>query len=402
MDATRPACDNGAMKAVAILGSTGSIGTSGLQVCAAAREQFQVAALAANRSARELAAQALAWRPDHLGLVDPGAADLLHEELAGQAQGGEPFTGRIHLGPDGLLELIDACAADVYLLGITGAACLPATFAVARRACTMALANKESVVMAGPLLMQHVRRNGCTLVPVDSEHSAIFQALAGSQHGEVRRLHLTASGGPFRDTPRDEFPALTVEQALQHPTWKMGSKITIDSATMMNKALEIVEARWLFDVPADAIRVLVHPESIVHSLVEFVDGSILAQLGLPDMKVPIRYALGYPERIHAPTSEAPGLVLDSFHQLSFHEPDVDRFPALELGFRAARTGGTMGAVLNAANEEAVALFLAERVRFDQIPTVVREVMDRHDVVAAPDLATLERAAEWARDQVRGR
>jgi 1-deoxy-D-xylulose-5-phosphate reductoisomerase len=378
---------------VAILGSTGSIGQSGLAVCAEAADRFEVVALAANSSAAALAEQVEVWRPRHVAMVSEVGGAELRERLAGSPAAAGC---RLHLGISGLLELIETCGADVFLLGIGGAACLESSFAVARKGAILALANKESIVMAGPLLLAAAAEHGAPIIPVDSEHSALFQALHAGRPDEVRRLHLTSSGGPLRLTPREEFPHVTVAQALAHPRWKMGAKISIDSATMMNKALEIVEARWLFSVDAERINVVIHPQAIVHSIVEYVDGSLVAQMGVPDMKVPIRYALGYPDRVHA---KSPGISYPEFHELQFHEPDLEKFPALELGYRAARAGGTMGAVLNAANEVAVERFLAGRIRFDQIAESVARVMDRHDTIEDPVLEDVRAADRWARSEI---
>jgi len=283
------------------------------------------------------------------------------------------------------------------LVAISGAAGLPSTLAALRAGKTVALANKESLVMAGGLVTSLAREMKVPLLPVDSEHSAIFQALAAGKASEVKRVIITASGGPFRDASVEELEAVTPERALEHPTWSMGRKITIDSATMMNKALEIVEARWLFDLEVPQISVVVHPQSIIHSMVVFCDGSIMAQAGKPDMRMPIQYALTYPDRL-------PGLVtepdLAGIGTLEFSEPDVRKFPALELGYRAAREGGTLGAVLNAANEVAVEEFLHQRITFPQIAEQVAKVMDMHTVVAGPSLDDIFEADRWAREETR--
>ena len=376
------------MRRVAVLGSTGSVGTSALDV--AAHLGLQVAGLAANRSAKAVHEQIVRFKPARVALSDPAACDELRRLM-----NGSPTT--LLTGPDGVRDVAAAEDVDVVLCAISGAAGLPAVLEAAARGKTLALANKESMVMAGPLLLEAARRSGASIVPVDSEHSAIFQALQSGKPKEVAKVFLTASGGPFAKTPRSEFAGITPEQALKHPTWTMGGKITIDSATMFNKALEIVEAKWLFGLEARQIEVLVHPQSIVHSMVEFVDGSVVAQLGLPDMRTPIQYAFTWPER-------APGNVkrlnLAEIKTLTFDAPDLEKFPSLGLGWRAAEAGGTMGAVLNAANEVAVELFMARRIPFPQIFTLVSRVMDRHTLVAEPSLAQVLAADAWARQEAR--
>ncbi len=374
------------MKRVAVLGSTGSVGTSALDV--AAHLGLQVVGLAANRSAKAVHEQILRFKPARVALSDPSACDELRRLMNGSPT-------QLLAGPDGVRDVAAAEDVDVVLCAISGAAGLPAVLEAAARGKTLALANKESMVMAGPLLLDAARRSGASIVPVDSEHSAIFQALQSGRSKEVAKVFLTASGGPFAKTPKSDFGGITPEQALKHPTWTMGGKITIDSATMFNKALEIVEAKWLFGLEARQIEVLVHPQSIVHSMVEFVDGSVVAQLGLPDMRTPIQYAFTWPER-------APGNVkrlnLAEIKTLTFDAPDLEKFPSLGLGWRAAEAGGTMGAVLNAANEVAVELFMARRIPFLQIFDLVSRVMDRHTLVAEPTLAEVLAADAWARQE----
>ena len=374
------------MKRVAVLGSTGSVGVSALDV--AAHLGLEVGGLAARSNRKILGEQIARFRPARAALADPAECERLRGELNGSKTALLP-------GPDGVKAVAGAAESDVVLCAISGAACLGPVLEAAARGKTLALANKESMVMAGPLLLEAARKSGSTIVPVDSEHSAIFQALRGGARTEVRRVFLTASGGPFAKTPKADFDAITPEQALRHPTWTMGGKITVDSATMFNKALEIVEAKWLFGLEPSQIEVLVHPQSIIHSMVEFVDGSVLAQLGLPDMRTPIQYAFTYPDR-------APGNVkrlnLAEVRTLTFEEPDLGKFPSIGLGYRAAEAGGTMGAVLNAANEVAVELFMARRIGFPRIFEVVREVMDRHEVVAKPTLEDVLRADAWARQE----
>ena len=376
------------MKRVAILGSTGSVGKSALDV--AAHLGLRVTGLAANTRAKDVHAQIKAFQPARVALSDPQACDELKSLMNGS-------TTQLLRGPDGVRQVAAAEDVDVVLCAISGAAGLPAVLEAAARGKTLALANKESMVMAGPLLLDVARRAGARIVPVDSEHSAIFQALQSGRPKEVRKVFLTASGGPFARTPKSEFGAVTPEMALKHPTWTMGGKITIDSATMFNKALEIVEAKWLFGLRPEQIEVLVHPQSIVHSMVEFVDGSVLAQLGLPDMRTPIQYAFTWPERADGNVER---LDLAKVKTLTFDAPDHDKFPSLRLGYRAAEAGGTMGAVLNAANEAAVELFTARRIPFPAVFDIVARVMDRHAVVAEPTLDELLRADAWARQEAR--
>jgi 1-deoxy-D-xylulose-5-phosphate reductoisomerase len=376
------------MKRVAVLGSTGSVGLSALDV--AAHLGLEVGGLAARSNRKALGEQIARFRPARAALADAAECERLRGELNGTKTALLP-------GPDGVRAVAGAAESDVVLCAISGAACLGPVLEAATRGKTLALANKESMVMAGPLLLEAARKSGAVIVPVDSEHSAIFQALRGGARTEVRRVFLTASGGPFAKTPRSEFGAITPEQALKHPTWTMGGKITIDSATMFNKALEIVEAKWLFGLEPSQIEVLVHPQSIIHSMVEFVDGSVLAQLGLPDMRTPIQFALTYPDR-------APGNVkrlnLAEVRTLTFESPDLEKFPSIGLGYRAAEAGGTMGAVLNAANEVAVERFMAREISFPRIFEVVKAVMDRHAVVARPTLEDVLQADAWARQEAR--
>ncbi len=376
------------MKRVAVLGSTGSVGVSALDV--AAHLGLEVGGLAARSRREALRGQIERFRPARAALADAGECELLRAELNGGAT-------RLHAGPEGVRTVAGAAESDLVLCAISGAACLGPVLEAAARGKTLALANKESMVMAGPLLLEAARKSGAAIVPVDSEHSAIFQALRGGGPGEVRRVFLTASGGPFSKLPKEDFAAITPERALKHPTWTMGGKITVDSATMFNKALEIVEAKWLFGLEPSQIEVLVHPQSIIHSMVEFVDGSVLAQLGLPDMRTPIQVAFTWPER-------APGNVkrlnLAEVRTLTFEEPDREKFPSIGLGYRAAEAGGTMGAVLNAANEVAVERFMAGEIPFPRIFGLVREVMDRHAVVPRPSLEDVLRADAWARQEAR--
>ena len=383
------------MKTVCLLGSTGSIGESTLDVLRHHAERFRLVGLAAGRNATRLAEQAREFAVEHVALAEESGLATLRERLG---PGASPHT---YGGAAGLVELVEACRADIVVGAITGAAGIPPNLRALQMGARLALANKESLVVAGELFTRTAREHGAEIVPIDSEHSALAQALAGGHPKEVRRLILTASGGPFRTREAASFASITVAEALAHPTWSMGRKITIDSATMMNKTLEVLEAHWLFEVARGRLEVVVHPQSLVHSMVEFVDGSIMAQMSVPDMRLPIQYALTYPQRLPGPM--APFRVED-FATLTFEPADTEKFPALQLGFEAAQRGGTMGAVLNGANEVAVERFLAceesrpEAIRFVDIATLVRDVMAAHEVVAQPTLEETLAADRWARER----
>ncbi len=371
-----------------ILGSTGSIGRAALEVAAALPHEISIVGLAARQGWQLLGDQAAAFGVKTVAIADAEHADDLRSCC--------PPGTRILPGAAGLVELVAECDADIVLSAIVGAAGLPATLAAVERGLDVALANKESLVVAGSILMPLAAARGVRLIPVDSEHSAIFQSLAAGRREDVRRVYLTASGGPFRTWPRDRIEHATLDEALNHPTWSMGPKITIDSATMMNKALEVIEAHFLFDLPAEQIEVVVHPESIVHSMVEYADGSVIAQLGAPDMKTPIQYAMTFPRRV---PGVGQSLRWNEARRLHFEPPDFERFPALRLGFEAARTGGTSGAVLNAANEAAVELFRARRIAFGRIAALCETVLARHQWVARPTLSALMESDAWARAEV---
>ena len=381
--------ESGGPLRVAVLGSTGSIGRSTLDVIEASAGRFSTWLLAAHRSASALLEQAHRMRPAWMVVVDEkAAADVDPRSL--------PAGTRLAVGAEALDDLVRDPAIDRVVSAIVGAAGLRSTWAAIEAGKTVALANKETLVMAGPLVMALASRCGATILPVDSEHSAVHQALCSGRHVDVKRIVLTASGGPFRTKPREALATVTPAEALEHPTWSMGPKITVDSATMMNKALEIIEARWLFDMPAEKIAVLVHPQSIVHSLVEFVDGSVIAQLSPPDMRLPMQYALTQPER-----TEGPARTFDFTRPmtLEFEPPDVERFPAVRLGHEAAAQGGTAGAVLNAANEAAVGRFLAGGLRFTDIAEACSRVLDGHPFEAEPTLDEILRLDSWARQEV---
>ncbi len=332
-----------------------------------------------------------AWRhsPRYITATDPAAL----EQLSCQTL---PAGTQLVTGRDAVQRLVTDPEVDIVLTAIVGAAGLEGTWQALEAGKTVAVANKETLVMAGPLVMELAARRHAQVLPVDSEHSAIFQALQCGRRSEVRRVVLTASGGPFRGRCAAELAGVTPAQALKHPTWNMGPKITVDSATLMNKALEIIEARWLFDLSPEQIEVVIHPESIIHSFVEFNDGSVLAQLSPPDMRLPIQFALTYPDRVSGPTRR---LRWDELGTLHFEQPDEETFPALELGHEVARRGGTCGAVLNAANEAAVGEFLAGRLRFLDIPRACRDILDHHHYSARPSLSELHAQDRWARQEV---
>ena len=344
--------------------------------------------LSANRRWQELAEQARETHPAAVAVACPEQAERLRGALANGTD--------LLVGPDGLVELAGRPESDFVVAAIVGAAGLRSTIEAVAKGKTVGLANKEALVVAGSLVIPLARKTGARLLPIDSEHSAVFQSMAAGRPAEVHKIYLTASGGPFRTWTAEQMAEATLEDALRHPTWSMGPKITIDSATMMNKALEIVEAAWLFGLPAERIEVLVHPESIIHSMVEFVDGSVVAQLGSPDMRTPIQYALTWPERLEGVSRR---LDFASLRRLNFEPPDVERFPALALGYEVVRAGGTAGAVMNAANEAAVEAFQQRRIPFGRIVGLTRGVLDRHCVVREPDLGTLLEADAWARREV---
>src|SRR4051812_39061741 len=380
----------GAAQNVVILGSTGSIGRSALSVLEHdGGARLRAIGLSAHSSWRRLVEQARAFQPKAIVLTDPAAAAEVDGQLRGT--GVELLTGR-----DGIVRMVQDPEVDRVLTAIVGAAGLEGTWAALEAGKTVALANKETLVVAGPLVTDLARRRGAALLPVDSEHSAIFQALQAGRRKEVRRVILTSSGGPFRGKSAAELARVTPEQALRHPTWQMGPKITIDSATLMNKALEVIEARWLFGLRPEQIDVIVHPESVVHSFVEFADGSVLAQLSPPDMRLPIQFALLYPDRVNGPAKR---LDWQSLSALRFEQPDRETFQALDLGFEVAARGGTCGAVLNAANEAAVGEFLAGRLRFLDVPRVCRAVLDHHPFSDHPTLEELHELDRWARQEV---
>ena len=373
---------------IAILGSTGSIGCSTLDVVRACGDRLNVIGLTGHSNLELLARQATEFAPAVVVVSD--------DQRRSQFQLPSDSATAVLAGQDGIVDLVTRDDVDVVVSAIVGSAGLRGTWAAIDAGKTIALANKETLVMAGPQVMQLACDRGVSVLPVDSEHSAIFQAMQGGRPSEVERIILTASGGPFRNHSLEQLADVTVQEALAHPTWEMGPKITVDSATMMNKALEIIEARWLFGLSIDKIDVVVHPQSIVHSMVEFCDGSVLAQMSPPDMKLPIQYALSYPRRWQG---TAQRLDLTRAFECEFIPPDYERFPALLLGREVAERGGSCGAVLNAANESAVAGFLDGRLKFTQIVSACRDVLNNHDYDPNPDLEQLIALDRWAREEI---
>ncbi len=381
------------MKQIAILGSTGSIGCNTLRVVEAFQGEFSVAALGAGANVELLAEQVEQFRPRVVSVSDEASADQFRHGL--KKRGVVDFP-KIAIGVDGLSEVATVDGAEIVIGAVVGALGLLPTYRALELGRRVALANKETLVVAGELMTKAAEKFGAELLPVDSEHNALHQCLRGEKRHELKRLILTASGGPFRNASREEIEQATPAQALKHPTWRMGAKITIDSATLMNKGLEVIEAHWLFDCSADEIDIVVHPQSVVHSMIELVDGSIIAQLGVTDMRHAIQYALTYPDRRPA---QLPPLDLASMSKLEFLPPDTEKFPCVSLAYKALRAGGTMPAVLNAANEIAVAAFLDEKIKFGQIPRLIQAVCDAHSVGEASSLDTVLGADKWAREWV---
>ena len=378
------------MKGLSILGATGSVGTNVLRVVDAFPGRFTVVGLSAGDNVEKLAEQVARHRPRLVSVRSAATRDALGRLL-------DLGATRVVVGEEGAVEVATHPDADVVVASAVGAVGLVPTYRALQAGKDVALANKETLVMAGELMVAEARARGGKLLPIDSEHCALHQCLEGRRPDEVRRLVLTASGGPFRTRARESFDRVTPAEALAHPTWSMGRKITIDSATLMNKGLEVIEARWLFGVSAGRVEVLIHPQSVVHSMVEFVDGTVLAQLGVTDMRLPIQYALSYPERWEA---AIPGIDFSRGLRLEFEAPDHERFPCLGLAYRALEGGGSLPAVLNAANEEAVGAFLDGRIGFPAIPEAIREVMDDHPPRTVATLDDVLAADAWARERTR--
>jgi len=377
------------MKRLTLIGSTGSVGRNTLRVVEHLSHRFQIFALAANSAARQLAEQAAEFHPAVVAIGDAGRVD----EFQQRCRELKVSIPEIVTGESGLRKITSAADVDIVVSAAVGAAGIQPTYTAVASGKTVALANKEAMVIAGELLRKTAASTGARIIPVDSEHSALDQCLRSGQRAEVRRLILTASGGPFRDTPHERFSSITPEEALKHPTWKMGKRITVDSATLMNKGLEVIEARWLFDIPAEKIDIMVHPQSVMHSMVEFVDGSVVGQLGTADMRQPIQYALTYPERLSSPV---PPLDWNLASRLDFMQPDRRKFPCISLAYRAIEAGGTAPAVLNAADEIAVEAFLNRKISFSDIPKLIAGTLEAHKPNKADRLETIIEADTWAR------
>lgn len=376
------------VKKLAILGSTGSIGVNTLDIVGKYYDRYEVIAMSSGTNIERFKKQILRFKPRIVSVLNRDLAGRLKEEL------GKSDT-EIFYGVEGVERVATAPEVDMVVSAIVGAAGLIPTISAIRAGKNIALANKETLVMAGKVVMKEAKENGVMILPVDSEHSAIFQSLLGHRKKDIKRIILTASGGPFLNVSQEDLKSVTVEEALAHPKWDMGRKITIDSASLMNKGLEVIEARWLFDIPHEKIDVSIHPQSIVHSMVEYIDNSIVAQMGLPDMRCPISYALSYPERLQ---TELPSVDFLEIGGLTFQLPDEKRFPALKLAYRAIEEGGTMPAVLNAANEIAVDAFLQKKVGFTGISSIIEKTMDFHEVKEIHTIQDALEADQWARVQ----
>lgn len=376
------------MKGISILGSTGSIGTQALDVIRQTNE-YKVIALTTNKNIDLLEKQAIEFQPKLVAAMDQKQFIILRDRFKG-------YNIRVVFGIEGLIEAATLEESKVVLNSVVGMIGLIPTLEAIKNGKKIALANKETLVTAGEIVMKEALKHNVEILPVDSEHSAIFQCLRSGSQNEISRLILTASGGPFRGKKPKELLNVKVEDALKHPNWKMGKKITIDSATLMNKGLEVIEAKWLFDVDIDKIDVIVHPQSIIHSMVEFIDGSIIAQMGIPDMRIPIQYALSHPKRIKNKLNK---LDFNTLRDLTFEKPDNEAFPCLDLAYKAISSGGTLPAVLNAANETAVELFLENKISFLNIPEIISKVMDSHNNILSPTLDDVLESDKWAREMV---
>lgn len=376
------------MKRLAILGSTGSIGVNALDVVRQFPERFEVIGLAAGHNIQLLKQQIQQFQPKVVSVLNKELSNALQRELSST-----PL--EILHGVEGLIQVAIHPEVDQVISGLVGAVGLIPTLSAIKTQKAIALANKESLVMAGEIIMEEAKKNRVQILPVDSEHSAIFQSLLGHQKEDVHRLILTASGGPFLNLPMDKLHEVTVKDALSHPRWEMGKKITIDSASLMNKGLEVIEAHWLFNIPVEKIDVQIHPQSIVHSMVEYIDGSIVAQMGITDMRIPISYALSYPQRLHL---NLPHLDLSQKGGLTFFPPDPERFPCLKLAYQSIKIGETMPTILNAANELAVNAFLEGSIKFTDVPLLIQRVMEGHEVKSVHTIEDILRADQWARER----
>jgi 1-deoxy-D-xylulose-5-phosphate reductoisomerase len=378
------------MKRLAVLGSTGSIGVNTLDIAGRFGNEFEVMALSAGTNIRLLREQIERFEPKVVSVLNETLAKALKRRIS-------PKKPKVLFGVEGLIQIASLPAIDLVVSALVGAAGLIPTISAIKAKKSIALANKESLVMAGKIIVEEARKNGVTILPIDSEHSAIFQTLAGRSKEEVKRIILTASGGPFLNLPYEKMKEVTSKEALHHPTWDMGRKVSIDSASLMNKGLEVIEARWLFGISVEKIAVQIHPQSVVHSMVEYIDGSIAAQMGITDMRIPISYALSYPKRLRL---DLPPLNLYHMDGLTFLPPDIERFPCLRLAYHSMEMGETMPAVLNAANEVAVNSFLEETIKFTDIPSVVEKVMEYHQVKPLVTLDDALRADQWARERTK--
>ena len=378
------------MKKITILGSTGSIGVNALNVVDNQRDDFNVIGLSAYKNSKLLVEQVKKYEPEFVSIVDGEAAHRVEQELG-------TFDVKILKGREGLLELSSYGNVDLMLNALVGSSGMEPTINAIRSKVDVALSNKESLVMAGSIITNLADKTNVKIYPVDSEHSAIWQCLVGEDTKEINKIILTGSGGPFRELPIEKFNTITLNQALNHPNWEMGKKITIDSATMMNKGLEVIEAKWLFNMPTEKIKIVVHPQSIIHSMVEFKDKSIKAQLGLPDMKIPIQYALTYPSHCETDWDE---LDLTEIQSLTFEKPDFIKFPCIKLAFDVLNTGGTAPAVLNVANEQAVYRFLNQEINFNEIPSIIEIACEKHDFVSDPSIDDILNIEKWSTDFVK--
>ena len=378
------------MKKISILGSTGSIGVNALNVVDNQRDDLKVIALSAYKNSKLLVEQVKKYEPEFVSIVDAEAAHRLEQELG-------TFDVKILKGREGLLELSSYGNVDLMLNALVGSSGMEPTINAIRSKVDVALSNKESLVMAGSIITNLANKTNVKIYPVDSEHSAIWQCLVGEDTKEINKIILTGSGGPFRELPIEKFNTITLDQALNHPNWEMGKKITIDSATMMNKGLEVIEAQWLFNMPTEKIKIVIHPQSIIHSMVEFKDKSIKAQLGLPDMKIPIQYALTYPSHCETDWDE---LDLTEIQSLTFEKPDFIKFPCMKLAFDVLNTGGTAPAVLNVANEQAVYRFLNQEINFNEIPSIIEIACEKHEFVSDPSIDDILNIEKWSTDFVK--
>jgi len=375
-------------KKVCILGSTGSIGRNTLKVISELNDRFDVSGLSAGANAPLLAKQVNRFKPIAAAIEDATKFGELQNKIKGNT--------RVFLGKKGVEKLAGQKKADIVLIAISGNASIGPTYSAVSAGKDVALASKEALVSAGHIITKEAKRKKSTIIPVDSEHSAVFQCLRGNDISKVKRLYITASGGPLRNMPKRSFKNLSIKRVLRHPKWKMGRKISVDSATMMNKGLELIEAKWLFGISIDKIKILIHPEAIVHSMVEFVDGSILAQMGITDMRLPIQYALSYPARYE---SGLKPLDLASVRSLTFYKPDMDKFPSLGLAYEAAKEGGSAPCVLNVSNEMAVHAFLQGKIRFTDIPLIIEKVLSHHKKIKFPSLEDIRQIQEWTEREV---